>query len=146
MNEKLIKNGKFYNPETSELIATSSWFTNYETQRLKVYKTAKGVFFMVKEIAETFSDTHVYAILKDGTKTGLGYVTLSEYSLAPKDDGFRDDVKIKDVHVVMEISEDNVRSKCENAKRGLMTQFGTYAKGIYKFHKSYSKLFSVEEV
>ena len=144
-NIKLIKDGKFYNTDTSELIAVSTWFTNYDTKRHKIYKTAKGVYFMVVEIAETFSDTHLYAVLSDGTKTAMGYVTLSQYSLAPKDGGFRDDVKIKDVQVISEISESDVRSKFESVSRGLMFQFSTYAKGKYKFFKSYDKLFEIQE-
>jgi len=46
---KFFKDGKFYNPETSTLIATSNIFMNYGLKRRKIYQTVKGAIFIVQE-------------------------------------------------------------------------------------------------
>ena len=37
--EHLIKDGKFYNPETAELIAESNWYVWCNHIKQKIYKT-----------------------------------------------------------------------------------------------------------
>ena len=150
--ETLIKNGKFYNPETSTLIAVSSWFTHYDTQRRIIYKTSKGTFFEVKEIALVIHKPAHAGDMKlphvqftDGSEGGLGSVTASEYSLNPKDAGFRDDVKIKEVHILNELTEKELMGKYEYTAKGKAYAMSHHAKATYKFKKSYEELFSIEE-
>jgi hypothetical protein len=151
--ETLIKNGKFYNPETSTLIAVSSWFTHYETQRRVIYKTAKGTFFEVKEIALVLQHPHPntgsmnipHVQFTDGSEGGLGSVTASKYSLNPKDSGFRNDVKIAEVHIIDELTEEQLMNKYEYTAKGKSYAMSHHANSKYKFLKTYDELFSIEE-
>lgn len=153
MKETLIKNGKFYNPETAEIIAVSSWFTHYDTQRRVIYKTAKGTFFQVKEIALVIQKPHKntgsmnipHVQFTDGSEGGLGSVTASEYSLNPKDAGFRNDIKIAEVHIIEELTQEQLMKKYEYTVQGGVYSMSHHANATYKFKKSYSELFSIEE-
>jgi len=148
--EHLIKDGKFYNPETAELIAVSTWYVNYEVKRNKIYKSAKGVFFSVIEIAETGHEKapaypYPFVVLKDGSKVNHGQVLLGEHSINPKNGGFRDDVKIKDVMISSELSEDEVKRTMESIMKGVQFSFSTYSTSKYALMKTYAELFEIEE-
>lgn len=151
--EKLIKNGKFYNPETATVIAKSSWFTHYKTQRRVIYQSAKGTFFEVKEIAlvkfhptSVSSMNLVHVQFTDGTEGGIGTVTASEHSINPKDEGFRDDVIIAEVLIIDELTEEQLRKKYEYIVQGGRYAMSHHAYATYRFNKSYSELFKIEEV
>jgi hypothetical protein len=151
--EKLIKNGKFYNTETSTLIAVSSWFTHYDTQRRVIYRTAKGTFFKVKEIALVLHHPHAntgsmnipHVQFTDGSEGGIGSVTASKYSLNPKDEGFRDDVKIAEVHIMDELTEEELMKEYEHTAKGNAYSVHNGTSYKYKFLKNYEELFSIEE-
>lgn len=143
--EKLIKNGKFYNPETSELIATSTWFTFYKTQREKIYRTTKGTLFRVREIAKVIDDGHLWVHLKNGDKDALGNVTLGQHSLGTKEGGFRDDVKVIEVEIIDEMTPEETRQLFELMNMGRKSLRGNYAYTLFRFHKKYSELFEIEE-
>ena len=148
--EHLIKDGKFYNPDTAELIAVSTWYVNYAIKRHKIYKSAKGVFFKVTEIAESGHEEapaypYPFIKLKDGSKVSHGQVLLGEHSMNPKDGGFRDDVKIKDVMIDAELSEAEVKRVMESTMKGVQFSFSTYSKSKYTLLKTYEELFEIEE-
>jgi hypothetical protein len=135
--ENLIKNGKFYNVENSTLIAKSSWFTHYETQRRVIYQTAKGIFFEVKEVADTFSKGgHCYVHLNNGSHDTSGSIDRSPN---------REDLKIREVVIVDELTSEQLRKKFEYTMQGGVYQMSDYAKAGYTFAKTYEELFSVEE-
>jgi len=149
--EHLIKDGKFYNPETSTLIAKSSWFTHYETQRRVIYQTAKGVFFEVKEIADIIHKPHrntgsmniPHVQYKDGSETGLGAITDSSFSGTLGT--MNDNVKIKEVHINKVLSEKDLMGVYEYTAKGNVYAMSHHAKSGYTFFKDYSSLFTVEE-
>ena len=148
--EHLIKDGKFYNPKTAELIAFSTWYVNYKIKRHKIYKSAKGVFFKVTEIAESGHEEapaypYPFVRLQDGSKVSHGEVLLSEYSINPKNGGFRDDVKIKEVMIDSELSEAEVKRVMEGVMKGVQFSFSTYSKSKYALLKTYEELFEIEE-
>ncbi len=151
-NETLIKNGKFYNTETSTLIAKSSWFTHCDTQRKVIYKTEKGTFFEVKEIALVIQKVGHAGSMKlpfvqftDGTEGGIGSTTASKYSLNTKDYGFRDDVKVAEVHILNELTQERVMDKYEHTLKGGVYSVSHSENTSYKFIRNYSELFDMEE-
>lgn len=133
--EHLIKDGKFYNPETAELIAYSNWNVWYEYKREKIYKSAKGVFFSVKEIANSDgNECRIY--LKNGDKTYYGAVQNT----------YRDDIDLKAVHIQHELTIEQVRDKYEYTAKGNAYSIhndGRYSKLL--FLKTYDELFEIEE-
>jgi len=144
-NETLIKNGKFYNTETSTLIAKSSWFTNYDTQRHVIYKTEKGTFFEVKEIALVIQREFPLVQFIDGTEGGIGSVTASKYSLNPKYSGFRDDVKVEEVQIINELTQETVMERYEHTLKGGGYSLSNSENTSYNFIRKYSELFDMEE-
>ena len=151
-NETLIKNGKFYNTETSTLIAKSSWFTHYDTKRYVIYKTEKGTFFKVKEIALVIQKVGHAGSMKlpfvqftDGTEGGIGSVTASKYSLNPKDSGFRDDVKVEQIIILNELTQEEVMDKYEYTLKGGVYSVSNSENTSYNFIRKYSELFDIEE-
>jgi hypothetical protein len=148
--EHLIKDGKFYNPETATLIAFSTWYVNYKIKRHKIYKSAKGVFFKVVEIAESGHQEppaypYPFIVLKDGSHVSNGEVLFSEYSLSPNNGGFRDDVKIKEVKIESELSEKQAREMLEYTMQGGVYAPSHHSKTKYAFLMTYDELFSVTE-
>lgn len=148
--EQLIKNGKFYNPETATLIAVTTWYVYRQILRTKIYQSAKGTFFEVYEQAESGHDKppaypYPFIVLNDGSHVSHGQVLLDEYCLNPKEGGFRDDVKIKEVRIINELTPEDVMKVYEHTAKG-----GTYApwhhaSKKYRFFKTYEEMFSVSE-
>jgi len=148
--EKLIKNGKFYNPETATLIAVSTWYVYREILRTKIYQTTKGAFFEVFEQAESGFDKppaypYPFIVLKNGKHVSYGSVLFGETSLSLKGGGYRDDVQIEDVRIIDELTPEDVMKVYEHTAKG-----GTYAPWYhatkkYKFLKTYEEMFSVAE-
>lgn len=114
-NENLIKDGKLYDPKKSTLIATSTWWTWYDYQRNKIYKTAKGAFFILKEI---------------GTSQGLqgGQVPIKSIQVIE----VLTDKRLKDM---LEY----------NSRTAWYSVHSDGRQYKYEFHKKYSELFDVEE-
>lgn len=150
MNEKLIKDGKIFNIETSTLIAVSQWYTYYKTQRQKLYKTAKGTFFKVTELPK-FGTMYVENVQKDcrcvilngGGKT-LN-ITADKYSLNGGD-GFRDDVIIDSVEVESVLTEEKARDMFEYIVKGGKYSLGPNFSSIkYRTILPYSEVFELIE-
>jgi hypothetical protein len=150
MNEKLIKDGKIFNIETSTLIAVSKWYTYYKTQRQKLYKTAKGTFFKVTEIPK-FGTMYVENVKRDcrcvllngGGKT-LN-ITADRYSLNGGN-GFRDDVIIDSVEVESVLTEVKARDFFEYIVKGGEFSLGHDHDSIkYRTVLTYSEVFELTE-
>jgi len=143
--EKLIKNGKFYNPDSSTLVAVSTWFVNYKIQRRKVYKSKTGIFFEVAEVADSGFETVGYPYpfirLTNGTQTSMGSIIgMGEIGTE------RDDVKLKEINIINELSEEEARRFFENIMQNSKVSITYHAKTVYKLLKTYDELFSIEEV
>ena len=126
----LIKDGKFFTLETSTLIAVTTWFTHYDEQRRKLYKSAKGVFFEVKEIPIRYKDRQPNS------------PRLSEsYKM-----GYFNDCAIRETTIGRILTENNVREIYEYTMTGGEYGTGSY-NGImkYKFEVDYEKLFELVE-
>jgi len=142
--EHLIKEGKFYNPETATLIAKSTWFIHYEAQRRLIYKTPNGIVFEVKEIAEVLHHPHPntgsmnipHVQYKDGSETGLGAMEGT----------MNDNVKIKEVHIIEQLEKKRLMDKYEYIAKGNAYAMSHHATAKYTFYKTYEELFGVEEV
>lgn len=117
-NEKFIKDGKFYNPETSKLIAISSVFMSYGYKRKKIMQTAKGAFFEIEEKFEVIPD-------------GKGKLRLVDSYLS----WLIPDNRLKEIY------EHTVKGG-EYATRAYGSEDTNYK---YTFQKTYSELFEVEE-
>jgi hypothetical protein len=140
---KLVKNGKFYNPETSELIAVSSWYVYREIKRHKIYKTAKGAFFKVTEKAVSNSQPECHVVLNNGTTTTYGAVI--GMGIREGMGTFRDDVAIEEVRLDDVLTEVDVMKIFEHTAKGGTYAPWHYARMGYSFTKSYEELFSIEE-
>jgi hypothetical protein len=114
-NVNLIKDGKLYDPAKSTLIATSSWWMWYDYQRNKIYKTAKGAFFILKEI---------------GTSQGFGggEVPVKSFQV----------IEVLTEKRLKEMFE-------YRSKHGWYSVHVDGRKYRYEFHKQYSELFEIEE-
>jgi hypothetical protein len=137
MEDNLIKNGKFYNPDTSELIARSTWCVNYQVKRFSIYKSKKGTFFKVEEQADTFNDgCHGYARLTNGETCCTGDV-LGMMGGSRR----RSDIKIKAIFIETELTREKLMDMYEYTSQGKEYAVGNYAKIRYHFYKSYEELF-----
>lgn len=138
--EHLIKDGKFYNPETSELIAVSTWYVYKEIKRHKIYKTAKGAYFKVTEKAISNSKPYCHVVLNNGSQTNYGSVIGMD-----KLGVFRDDVAIEEVRIEAVLTELNVMNIFEHTAKGGVYSPWYHHDTKYKFSKSYNELFTIEE-
>jgi hypothetical protein len=144
--EYLIKDGKKFNLETSKLVAVSQWYTYYETKRHLLYQTAKGVFFKVEQHAKRISDIHSYVVLKDGSKVGMGSVTVGSFSITDGHNGYRMDVAVEKEFVSKILSEEDARDMFEHIGSGKGYGYNHRDTFQYKLLFSYAEIFSLEEM
>lgn len=140
MNEKLIKDGKIFNIETSTLIAVSQWYTHYKKQRQKLYKTAKGTFF---EVTEQPMTGMVYV---ENVKKDCPCILLKDGGFSIGCCGFRDDVIIGSVEVDSVLTEEKARRLYEYIVRGGEYSLHNGESSFkYKALLNYSEVFELTE-
>ena len=140
-NEKLIKDGKVFNMETSTPIAVSQWYTHRKVQRQKIYKTTKGTFFKVTEQPK-FSMDCPSILLQGGGK--VRNISVGKYYLNTGN-GFRDDVLIDSVEVDSVITEQEARYIFEYTLRGKEYAVSHHCHIKYKLLLPYIKIFKLTE-
>lgn len=113
--EKFIKDGKFYNPKTSTLIATSNIYMSYGLKRRKIMQTTKGAYFVVEETFEGWG--------KNTKQTGSSLVeVLTEQKLK----GMYEYTVKGGIYAMVAHGSEDTRMQL-------------------KFHKTYADLFEIEE-